>query len=273
MRKVLLSIVMPVYNGEKTIADAMESAAGQTYRDWEMILVDDCSADGSEDRIREVLSRWPGEDRAKVRIFRNKENRGPAFCRNLGIAKAEGDYVAFLDCDDRWTPDKLEKQVNILREIPDAGLIFTGSGFLDEEGKPMEGYLPAPERIGYRELLKQNVISCSSVLAKKSLLLKTAGGGKEVFPDTRRRKLTMHEDFPVWLKCLRICGEARGVDEPLLLYRVQAGSRSGNKLRAAKMTYAVYRYMGIGIPERWFLFLNYAARSLKKYSGLLAKNK
>ena len=271
MNCMLISVIMPVYNGEKTLAEAMNSVREQTFPDWELILVEDCPSDHSPEKISEVLSSWPEEMRSRVRVWKNRENKGPAFCRNLGIGKARGEYIAFLDCDDRWRQDKLEKQAELLQKEPGRELIFTGSGFLKENGEAMEGYLPAPETVDFHELLRQNVISCSSVLVKKTLLLASSPDGKEIFPDTRKRKILMHEDFPVWLRCLRICGEARGIDEPLLLYRIQQGSQSGNKLKAAGMTYAVYRFMGIGIPGRWLCFCSYAMRSLRKYRRIRQK--
>ena len=141
--------------------------------------------------------------------------------------------------------------------------MFTGSGFMDEEGKRIGRILHVPEKISYRELLKQNLISCSSVLVKRELMLR--------YPmrlTGSRAKGRMHEDFASRLRMLRGGAKAYGIDEPMLIYRVSRGSVSGNKSKAAAMTWRVYRNIGLSLPECVYYFCCYAVRSLKKWRGL-----
>lgn len=247
----LVSIVMPAYNAVRTLPTAVESVLAQTCGDFELLIVDDCSSDATAAAAEGYAARD-----GRVRFLKNPRNMGAAEARNAGVGAARGLWVAFLDSDDAWTADKLEKQ---LRRAAESGgsFIFTGSAFMDAEGNRKIGVLHVPTSVTYGKLLKQNVISCSSVLIKRELI--------KGYPMAGER---LHEDFAVWLKILRDGETAWGVDEPLLIYRQSAGSKSGNKWEAAKMTYRVYRYVGIGrFPAVWF-WLCYVRRSLKKYSRI-----
>lgn len=247
-----VSVVMAAYNASRTIREAIDSVLAQSVSALELIVVDNCSSDDTA----AIVSAYPD---ARVRLVRSEKNRGAAASRYAGVESARYDWVAILDSDDRWLPDKLEKQLRLQRQSG-AELVFTGSGFMNAEGVPLRGELHVPQRIGYRELLKQNVISNSSVLVKKELFLRYSP-----------RIENMHEDYACWLGLLRDGHSAAGIDEPLLIYRLSSGSKSGNKLRSAKMNWNTLRYNGLSAAEAAYYMLWYAARGLKKYRALDAK--
>ncbi len=247
-----VSIVMPVYNGEKYLKDAVDSVIRQTFENWELIIVDDCSTD----RTPEMVCCYQDK---RLKYIKNQQNSGAAVSRNQGVSLAQGHWIAFLDSDDCWEPEKLEKQ---LKKATETGseFLFTGSGFMDEAGERKEHILHVPEKIGYQELLKQNLISCSSVMIARKLVEQYPMGNAE----------HMHEDFAVWLKILKEKSmEAQGIDEPLLIYRISKGSKSGNKWKAAKMTFRVYRELGLHEWEAVYYWLHYVKRSLQKYRKLV----
>lgn len=257
MKETAVTVVMPAYRAERYIREAVASVLSQTYQDWELLVVDDASPDESAAAAEKAAAGDP-----RVRILRLPANVGVAEARMAGVREAKTAWVAFLDSDDAWTPEKLERQL-AFAEKTGADLVFTGSGFMDEEGKRIDRILHVPEKISYRELLKQNLISCSSVLVKRELMLR--------YPmrlTGSRAKGRMHEDFASWLRMLRGGAKAYGIDEPMLIYRVSRGSVSGNKSKAAAMTWRVYRNIGLSLPECVYYFCCYAVRSLKKWRGL-----
>ena len=149
----LISIIMAAYNAEKTIEQAIESVLNQTYSNFELLVVNDCSEDQTVSLVRRIAEK----DR-RVRLISNKKNSGVSFTRKHGLKEATGKWIAILDSDDAWAPEKLEKQI-ALQKKTNADLLFTGSAFMDSDGKPIDWYLHAPAEISYRKLLKQNVLS------------------------------------------------------------------------------------------------------------------
>lgn len=253
----LISIIMPAYNSEKYIAQSIESVLAQTWTQWELIIIDDGSSDRTVEIIRSYASMYP-----QIRFLKNRQNIGVARTRNAGIRQAAGLWIAFLDSDDCWAPQKLEKQI-LLARSSSADFLFTGSAFMDENGRPLSHQLLVPSRIRYRQLLKQNVISCSSVLIKKELLLPYPMKGDN-----------LHEDFAVWLQILRDCRiDAVGINEPLLIYRISSSSKSGNKKKAALMTYRVYRFIGLNPVTAFYYWCWYAYLSVRKYKKIKRTNK
>ena len=163
---MLISVIMPAYNAEKTIRQAIESVMAQSFRQWELIVINDRSKDDTRQRVLERA-----EQDTRIRYMENDGNLGVAKTRNLGVSMARGEWIAFLDSDDAWEREKLERQVQ-LAERTDARLIFTGSAFMDQDGERLDYRMEVPEEVGFRGLLKQNVISCSSVLAEKALMVR-----------------------------------------------------------------------------------------------------
>lgn len=252
---ILISIIMPAWNAANTISDSVRSVLTQTYNTWELIVIDDASTDST----CEIVQYFARTD-SRISLLRNLRNAGVSSARNKGILAAHGPWIAFLDSDDLWMPQKLEKQVKAITRpdgladtvLPD--LVFTGSRFIDQAGQDLSCCLHAPKTITYRQLLKQNVISCSSVLVRRELLLQ--------YPMKHDK---MHEDYAVWLQILQSGHVARGINEPLLVYRLSPRSKSGNKKKAAAMTYRVYRFIGLGHVSACYYFIWYAFKSLKKY--------
>ena len=247
----LISIIMPAYNAEKTLETAVRSVLAQTWENYELIIIDDCSKDGTW----ELAKNFARQDH-RVRVLHNETNSGASLTRHVGIKEAQGPWLAFLDSDDAWAPDKLTKQMSLQRK-KSADLVFTGSAFMDHEGQAKEWSLHVPETISYRKLLKQILISNSSVMVRKELYLTHEHMGENI-----------HEDFVCWLRMLRSGHLACGIDEPLLIYRLSPHSKSGNKLKAAVMNWNAYRAAGLKIPEAAYYMVFYAVNSLRKYKNL-----
>lgn len=257
----MVSVIIPSYNSEKYIGETLESVCTQSYSDFEVLVMNDCS----QDRTAEIVEMYAGKD-SRIHLINLPENKGVSHARNQGVEKASGEWIAFLDSDDIWTKDKLEKQLKLqerLRaeklDIEDPEFLFTGSSFVDENGNPLALVLHVPEHVDFSELLKQNLISCSSVLIRRSLMLKYPMPCSDQF----------HEDFATWLTILKNENTvAYGLDEPLLIYRVTRSSRSGNKCKAACMTFRAYRYIGLSLIKSLQSWLIYSFRSFKKYAKI-----
>ena len=249
----LISIIMPAYNCEKYIEDSIKSVLYQTYQNWELIVIDD----KSKDNTYALLNKLKVQDN-RIKVFQNERNMGVGQTRNRGVELANGQWIAFLDSDDLWKKEKLEKQIQKLKEQQQAKLLFTASAFISEDGTPKDYILHIPEKVNRKQLLKQNIISCSSVLVQKSYLKKYPMSGN----------VMIHEDFAVWLQILSEETYAYGIDEPLLVYRVSANSKSGNKIKAAKMNWNTYKYVDINRMQAIYYMFCYIVRGLLKYRKL-----
>lgn len=255
----MISIVMPAYNAEKTISASIRSVLSQTFPDWELIIVNDCSKDRTEAVVKELIGTLPAELSEKLHVLSNEKNLGVSESRNKGIRYAHYDWIALLDSDDLWDSAKLAEQTALIEEKPDASIIFTGSAFINEYGDRSSYELHVPSEVNYRGLLSQNLISCSSVLIKRKLLLKN-----QMLHDE------LHEDFIVWLALLRSGYKAYGIDKPLLIYRLSASSKSGNKFKAACMTFRVYRYIGLNLLLAVACLCAYTVKNTLKYRRIYA---
>jgi len=245
----MISVIIPAYNAEKYLCESVNSALQQTHRDIEIIIIDDKSSDNT----LSIASSLADHDR-RVKILSNPQNLGVANARNAGIAAATGDYIAFLDADDIWVPDKLAKQLNKL-ESEKLDLCYTAYGFIDAEGNPFGKLYRVPEKISFAELLKENVIGCSTVLFRRKLS-----------EHTKMRAEYSHEDYVFWLELLRGGAGAGGIDEPLMLYRKTAGGRSFNKFNSAKNRFKIYRdFLGMRIPASVICLVSYAVHGVKKH--------
>lgn len=247
----LISIIMAAYNAEKTIEQAINSVLNQTYPNFELLVMNDCSTDETPKLVAGIA-----EKDSRVRLITNRKNSGVSYTRKHGLEEAKGAWIAILDSDDAWAPEKLEKQIERQRET-NADLLFTGSAFMDSDGQPINWYLHAPKTVTYRQLLKQNVLSNSSALVRKELYVKHYAEDDE-----------MHEDFAIWLGILKEGKMAYGVDEPLLIYRIAKSSKSGNKLKAAKMNWNTYRYVGLNPVSAFYYECWYIIKGLLKYRNL-----
>ena len=247
----LISIIMAAYNAERTIEQAVDSVLSQTYPDFELLVVNDCSTDRTVELVKSIAAKD-----SRVRLISNVKNSGVSYTRKHGLEEAKGSWIAILDSDDVWAPEKLEKQIDLQRRT-NADLLFTGSSFMDSDGQPINWYLHAPAEVTYHQLLKQNVLSNSSALVRKELYAKHYAVGDD-----------MHEDFAIWLSILKEGRKAYGVDEPLLIYRIAKSSKSGNKVKAAKMNWNTYRYVGLNPIEAFYYECWYVFNGLRKYRNL-----
>ena len=227
----LVSIVVPVYNAGQFIGETIRHVQSQTYRKWELLLVDDCTTDNS----RELISEQTGKD-GRIRLVTQKENGGAARARNRGIEEACGQYICFLDADDIWMPDKLEAELAYLNHIqqkenPKAGFVFTGYEFADETGAGLGKIVHVPERISYRQALKNTTIFTSTVMIDRLII-----------PDADiRMPCIASEDTATWWQILKRHGAGYGLDKNLVKYRRSANTLSSNKLTAIKRIWNLYR--------------------------------
>lgn len=247
----LVSIIMAAYNAADTLPTAVESVLAQTYPDFELLIVDDCSSDST----RAAAKRFCAQD-SRVHLLCNERNLGVARTRCRGLEAARGEWVAILDSDDAWQPDKLEKQAD-LQQRTGSPLLYTGSAFMDADGRPMNWVLHVPATLNYKQLLKQNLLSNSSALVRRDLYERYI-----VINDG------LHEDFATWLQILRSGCTACGVDEPLLLYRIAHTSKSGNKLRSAVMNWNTYRFTGLNPLQAAYYEVWYMVKGVLKYRNL-----
>jgi len=245
MGKTLVSIIMPAYCAEATIRASIESVLAQTLEDWELLVINDASTDATRE-IAEAFAEY--DDR--IRVFSSEKNQGVAAARNTGISHATGEYLAFLDSDDLWHEHKLEKQTNIISE-KNAEISFTATSYINTAGQVSPYILPAEEKFTYKNLLRRNIMSCSSVMIRRDCMIPFPQG-------------FMHEDYAVWLQILKKFGQAHGLNEPLLIYRIGENSKSSNRLSSAKMTYHTYRHVSFGRALSTLLTLRYALHSVSK---------
>lgn len=247
----LISIIMAAYNSEKTIEMAIQSVVSQTYPYWELLVVDD----GSTDNTASIVEALAQSD-VRIQLLQNEVNRGVSQSRQKGLAFAKGEWIAVLDSDDAWRADKLEKQF-VLAQEKKAELIFTGSAFMNDNGDTIDWRLHVPDTLTYHELLKQNLISNSSVLVKKELY-------KHYFAVGDR----MHEDYAIWLRITHDGYIAYGIDKPLLIYRIAKSSKTSNKLKSAQMQWNTYRYIGLHPIFAIYYMCWYTMKGLLKYRHL-----
>lgn len=246
----LISIIMPLYNCETFVLSSIESVLKQTYKNWELIIVDDMSTDNSfaiaEDYIK---------DEPRINLYQMSENSGAAATRNYAIDLAVGDYIAFLDSDDLWVPNKLEEQVSFMQSNK-LSLSFTGYEWIDEAGEQLKDIICVPKYVTYKQLLKQNIIGCLTAMYDSSKL------GKFYF-DT---SLDKHEDYQYWLEILKVIPSAHGLDMTLAYYRIRENSLSSNKLIAASYVWKILReYQKIPFFNALYYFGIYMVRSVIKY--------
>lgn len=225
-RRETVSIVVPVYNAAAYLEETVAMVRRQTVSDWELILVDDHSTDGSD----AVMRRLAAEDDRIVLLWQTEGVKGAANARNLGIRRAEGRYLAFLDADDVWRPDKLEKELAFLKRR-NAAFVFCAYEFGDENAVGTGKVVHVPQRITYREALSRTVIFTSTVL------LDLSGIRKELayMPDVKS------EDTATWWRILRSGYIAFGLDENLVVYRRPKKSLSSNKAEALGRIWNLYR--------------------------------
>lgn len=245
-----VSIVVPVYNAEKYITETMDSVRAQTLSGWELLLVLDGCTDGTESVVERYLEEKQDE---RIRLIR-QPNQGAARARNRGMQEAAYRYVAYLDADDLWTRDKLEKQVAFMKE-KDAAFSFTGYEFADEAGRGLGRVVHVPERMDYQAALKNTTIFTTTVMFDTDKLPRES----LMMPEIKS------EDTALWWKVLRSGVSAYGLDENLALYRRAGTSLSSNKLEAVRRIWNLYRQAeGLGVVKSMYCFCFWAVRAVKR---------
>lgn len=236
-----VSIITPSYNSERFITQTIESVRSQTVKDWELIIIDDCS----KDNTLEVISQWCKKDN-RIHLIQLNENSGAAIARNRGIEAAKGRFIAFLDSDDKWLPNKLEKQLQFMQKN-NYHFTYTAYNKVTPDGTIL-GEMGVPKKLKYSDLLKKCEIGCLTAMYD------TARLGKVYMPLIRKR-----QDLGLWLKILKKTKYAYGLNEVLASYTVRNDSISSNKRQAASYTWQIYRSVeNLPLPKALYYFSHYA---------------
>lgn len=244
----LVSIIMPNYNSEKYVEVTVKSVLAQTYQNWELLFVDDRSTDAS----LELVNAFQDE---RIRIFSMKENGGAALARNKAIEEAKGKWIAFLDSDDLWMPEKLEKQIAYMQNN---GIYFSYTDYevIDESNAVISTFKPRLDVCKYKDILKHNHIGCLTVIYDSDKL------GKVFMPTNA----TKREDMACWLSILKKGEEAHCLHECLAQYKVHSNSVSSNKFKMMKYQWRVYRRVeGINVFKSAYYLACWAVMGALKY--------
>ncbi|MEO6151411.1 MAG: glycosyltransferase [Mucilaginibacter sp.] len=246
----MVSVITAAYNCEAFIEQTIRSVQAQTHPDWEMIIIDDKSTDGTVGIVKKMAA---ADNR--IILLQNSENIGPAKTRNRGIEICTGRYIAFLDGDDIWMPDFLSISVSHMRkhQYP---FVFSSYKRLDENLQPLYKDFIVPKRVTYRSLLKTCPISCLTVV------LDVWAIGKHYMPDIPKR-----QDYGLWLSILKTTPYAFGIKQPLAIYRIRKSSLSRNKYQAMLYVWKVYREVEkLNVLYSAYLMLNYSVNGMIKYA-------
>jgi len=261
-----VSIIMPAFNAARTIAESVRSAQLQDFTDWELLVVDDGSRDDTVNLVRQFQA-----DDPRIKLLTTGGRAGAAQARTKGIQAAQGRYIAFLDSDDVWLPNKLSVQLDVFKST---GCNFCYSAYrkMDDEGFVGAAVIEVPSTVSYREILKTNKIGCLTAMYDSHFF------GRLVIPSLGRasdhgfwrfflKGQVIHEDYGLWLSLLKKPGAvARGVQEPLAHYRVGRNTRSSNKIVAATSQWLIYRRLErLSFWLSSYYFTHYAIRGLRKY--------
>jgi len=240
METPLVSVVIPTFNSEKYISDTIISVQNQSYQNWEMLLVDDASTDETQTIITSFLT-----DK-RIQFYSLEKNSGTGVARNLGVSKASGKYISFLDADDLWKPDKLEKQINFMQK---QNLPFTFSFYdcIDEQGNSLNKRIEAPQNLSYIQLFFCNYVGNLTGIYDVEYF------GKISISSIRKRQDWMH-----WLTILKKIKTAKPVPESLALYRIRDNSLSTSKTALIQYNYAVYRqFHGYNVVASGFCMIGF----------------
>ena len=227
--QALVSIITPLYNAEAYITHTIQSIQNQTYTHWEHIIINDCSTDASLEIVEEFA-----KNDTRIKVITLSRNSGAAQSRNKATELATGEYIAFLDSDDLWHPEKLEKQLRFMEE-KDAAVSYTSYVHINEEGKSLGKRIKALPELSYKKQHSNNYIGNLTGIYKASEI------GKIIAPNIRKR-----QDWAVWLEAIKKSNRtAVGLQEDLAYYRIRQGSISSNKLNLVKYNFRFYKeYLG-----------------------------
>lgn len=244
----LVSIITPSYNSSRFVRECIDSVLAQTYQNWEMIIVDDCSTDGSADLIRDIISEEP-----RIRLVALDKNVGAAEARNIAIAMAKGRFIAFLDSDDIWIPEKLEHQIGFMETN---GYAFTFGAYIpiSEDGSDEYKSIQAPAWIDYDGYLKNTIIGCLTVVIDREQT------GNFSMP-----KIRSSHDMALWLEILNRGFRAYGMNEVLGKYRLVSSSNTAKKMYATGDVWRVYRDIrGLSLAKSFYCWCHYLYQAARK---------
>ena len=246
----LVSIITPNYNCARFIAQTIESVLAQTYTNWEMLIVDDCSTDGSY----EIAQKYAEKD-SRIKVFRNEKDSGAAVSRNRAIEASSGEYVAFLDSDDLWLPEKLERQLKFMQEN-NCDFSFTEYEHIDEENKSLHQIANVTTHLSYRKMLMHCWPGCLTVMYNQNVT------GKIYAEDIKK-----NNDHALFLRVLKKCNNAMGVKEVLAQYRIRKGSISSKKFTIIKYyIQVVHDFEKRPLVFAWFcVFTHVVIKTFFKY--------
>lgn len=244
----LVSIIMPNYNGSKYLRETIDSVISQTYTNWELLFVDDCSTDDSLDIVRSY-----GDQR--IKILQNEQNSGAAVSRNRAIEAASGRWIAFLDSDDIWHCEKLSRHLEFMVER-NSKFSFTHYYVVDENGAQTAQFCPRLDKYDYNTILKHCYIGCSTVIYDREAL------GTFFMPEDAVKR----EDFACWLRILRtgVCADC--LEEALTSYKIHGNSVSSNKIKMIKYQWNVYRRVEkLSFIKSVYYMVHWAIKGVLKY--------
>lgn len=247
----LISVIVPVYNAERFIEETIACVAAQTCSRWELLLVDDASTDGTT----AIIEKYIGDtgDR-RIRLIRQPDNLGAARARNRGLQEAAGRYIAYLDADDLWVPEKLEHELAFMAER-NAAFAFTGYEFVDENGRGTGKVVRVPETLTYRQALKNTTIFTTTVMFDT----------EKISRELLEMPVMKSEDTALWWKILRSGYTAWGLNENLAKYRRAGRTLSSNKLEALRRIWNLYREAeGLSVLSSAWNFCFWAVRAVKR---------
>jgi teichuronic acid biosynthesis glycosyltransferase TuaG len=230
------------------VSDSIKSVIAQTYPHWELLIVDDASSD---ETVNIIKSYAQADSRIKFAI--KKQNSGISDTRNQCIQMAQGQFLAFLDADDIWHPEKLEKQLSFML-AKNIGFTYSTYDWIDEDGKIMNKFINTIGNLDYKTYLRNTIIGCSTVMVNKAIT------GDVFVP-----KFRTSEDTATWLDILRKGLMAYAIDESLVSYRIRRKSASSNKIRASIDLWKVYRqHEKLPFFKAIYYFSCYAFNAVKK---------
>ncbi|MBC9875433.1 glycosyltransferase family 2 protein [Macrococcoides bohemicum] len=240
-----VSIIMPVYNNEKYVTESIESVKKQTYQDWELLIINDKSTDNSLSIVKEAAKKD-----SRIRIIDLKENKGVANARNVGMSEATGKYIAFLDGDDLWAPEKLEKQIKFMKEN-NATFTNTFYGKINQNSEDLNITITSKLLSNYDDILKHSMGNSTVVFDRDRL-------GNFKVPNIRKRN-----DYALWLKVIKKAKVVHTIDEVLAYHRIGDETLSSNKSSLVKYHIEVYRELeGLSLFKSYYLVLFWISKIL-----------
>lgn len=246
--QTLISIIMPMHNSAAFVGEAIESVLAQSYSEWELIIVDDESTDASVS----IVEAYAQKD-SRIRLFRNpKPIKMPSAPRNMGLSMAKGRYIAFLDSDDMWLPEKLTQQIPMMQN-PQVAIVYSNYEKMTESGKKTGRVIKAPRQADYKKLLRGNVIGNLTGIYDKEKV------GIVPFLNIH------HEDYAMWLSILKRGFIAQNTGTVAARYRLSSSSVSTNKYRVLSWQWNIYRNIEhISIMKSTIYFVSYAFKAFLK---------